>query len=215
MIPYSCGDPIAGFANPNNETRRDTPYLTIGHTPLSFGGLATSSRGAFAFAFAFGSHDKSFESCTPPASFIQSHQAAPSFFDIPLLDRPVLVRVLAATSAILAFVSGHLSFRSPFFGFRRNLPRVLVCQQLKASLEIHDERRLSTLHPTPTLLAFAFGASTFATHSASTLATHGIGTVGGRQLFYILFFMSVDPVHALGHVLGVVLRRPWSLSWYA
>ena len=49
MIPYSFGDPIAGFANPHNETRRDAPYLTVGHTPLSFGGFATSSRGAFAF----------------------------------------------------------------------------------------------------------------------------------------------------------------------
>ena len=50
MLSYGFGDPIAGFANPHNRTRRDTPYLTIGHTPLSFGGLATSSRGAFAFA---------------------------------------------------------------------------------------------------------------------------------------------------------------------
>ena len=50
MLSYGFGDPIAGFANPHNETRRDTPYLTIGHTPWSFGGLATSSRGAFAFA---------------------------------------------------------------------------------------------------------------------------------------------------------------------
>ena len=48
MLSYGFGDPIAGFANPHNETRRDTPYLTIGHTPWSFGGLATSSRGAFA-----------------------------------------------------------------------------------------------------------------------------------------------------------------------
>ena len=49
MLPQGFGDPIAGFAYPHNETRRDTPYLTIGHTPLSFGGFATSSRGAFAF----------------------------------------------------------------------------------------------------------------------------------------------------------------------
>ena len=49
MIPQGFGDPIAGFSNPYNETRRDTPYLTIGHTPLSFGGFATSGRGAFAF----------------------------------------------------------------------------------------------------------------------------------------------------------------------
>ena len=49
MIPQGFGDPIAGFANPHNETRRNTPYLTLGHTPLSFGGFATSSRGAFAF----------------------------------------------------------------------------------------------------------------------------------------------------------------------
>ena len=49
MLPQGFGDPIAGFANPHNETRRDTHYLTIGHTPWSFGGWATSSRGAFAF----------------------------------------------------------------------------------------------------------------------------------------------------------------------
>ena len=49
MLPQGFGDPIAGFANPHNETRRDTPYLTIGHTPWSFGGWTTSSRGAFAF----------------------------------------------------------------------------------------------------------------------------------------------------------------------
>ena len=49
MLPQGFGDPIAGFANPHNETGRDTPYLTIGHTPWSFGGWATSSRGAFAF----------------------------------------------------------------------------------------------------------------------------------------------------------------------
>ena len=50
MLPQGFGDPIAGFANPHNETRRDTPNLTIGHTPWSFGGWTTSSRGAFAFA---------------------------------------------------------------------------------------------------------------------------------------------------------------------
>ena len=44
MLPQGFGDPIAGFANPQNETRRDTPHLTVGHTPWS-----TSSRGAFAF----------------------------------------------------------------------------------------------------------------------------------------------------------------------
>ena len=49
MIPQGFGVPIAGFAYTHNETRLDTPYLTIGHMPLSFGGFATSSRGAFAF----------------------------------------------------------------------------------------------------------------------------------------------------------------------
>ena len=49
MIPQGFGDSIAGFDYTHNETLRDTPYLTIGHTPLSFGGFATSSRGAFAF----------------------------------------------------------------------------------------------------------------------------------------------------------------------
>ena len=52
MLPQGFGDPIAGFANPHNETRRDTPYLTIGHTLWSFGGWSTSSRGAFAFVVA-------------------------------------------------------------------------------------------------------------------------------------------------------------------
>ena len=49
MLPQGFGHRIAGFAYTHNETRRDTPHLTIGHTPLSFGGFATSSRGAFAF----------------------------------------------------------------------------------------------------------------------------------------------------------------------
>ena len=57
MLPYGFGDPITGFANPHKQARRDTPHLTIGHTPLSFGGCSTSSRGAFAFAF--GSNDAS------------------------------------------------------------------------------------------------------------------------------------------------------------
>ena len=50
MLPQGFGDPVGGFANPHNETRRDTPYLTMAHTPWSFGGWSTSSRGAFAFA---------------------------------------------------------------------------------------------------------------------------------------------------------------------
>ena len=49
MLPHGFGDPVGGFANPHNETRLDTPYLTMGHTPWSFGGWSTSSRGAFAF----------------------------------------------------------------------------------------------------------------------------------------------------------------------
>ena len=49
MIPQGFGYPIASFANPHSGTRRDTPSLTIGHTPLSFGAFATSSRGAFPF----------------------------------------------------------------------------------------------------------------------------------------------------------------------
>ena len=47
MLSYGFGDPITGFANPHNETRRDTSHLSVGHTPSSFGG--SSSRGAFAF----------------------------------------------------------------------------------------------------------------------------------------------------------------------
>ena len=45
MLPDGFGDPIAGFANPHNQTGRDTPHLTVGHTPWS-----TSSRSASAFA---------------------------------------------------------------------------------------------------------------------------------------------------------------------
>ena len=48
MLSYGFGDPITGFTNPHNETRRDTSHLSVGHTPSSFGG--SSSRGAFAFA---------------------------------------------------------------------------------------------------------------------------------------------------------------------
>ena len=47
MLSYGFGDPITGFTNPHNETRRDTSHLSVGHTPSSFGG--SSSRGAFAF----------------------------------------------------------------------------------------------------------------------------------------------------------------------
>ena len=50
MIPYRFGDPIASFENPYRQADPDTPHLTVGHTPWSFGGWATSSRGAFAFA---------------------------------------------------------------------------------------------------------------------------------------------------------------------
>ena len=61
-----------------------------------------------------------------------SHQTAPThFFGIPLLDQPLVVRIPSATSAILAFVVGHPSFHLFFFGLGRNLPHLLVCQQLK------------------------------------------------------------------------------------
>jgi len=49
IILQGLGDPIAGLANPHNQARRDTPHLTIGPTPLSFGRWATSGRGALAF----------------------------------------------------------------------------------------------------------------------------------------------------------------------
>ena len=49
IIPQRFGDPITCFAYTNNETRRDTPYLTVGHVSLLFGGFATSGRGLFAF----------------------------------------------------------------------------------------------------------------------------------------------------------------------
>ena len=50
MIPDGFGDPIPGFENPKRQTGRDTPHLTVGHTPWSFGRESTSGRGAFAFA---------------------------------------------------------------------------------------------------------------------------------------------------------------------
>ena len=143
MLSYGFGDPITSFENAYRQTGRDTPHLT---TASSFGG--SSGRGAFTFA----SHDESFfESGAPQASFIHSHQAAPThFFGIPLLDQPLVVRVLAATSAILAFIVGHPLFVRLYVGFGRNLPHILVRQQLKAFLDIHDERYCPTLHPTST-----------------------------------------------------------------
>ena len=50
MIPYGFGDPIAGFENPYRQADPDTPDLTVGHTPWSFGGWLSPGRGAFAFA---------------------------------------------------------------------------------------------------------------------------------------------------------------------
>ena len=50
MIPYGFGDPVASFKNPYRQTDPDTPHLTVGHTPWSFGGWSTSSHHAFAFA---------------------------------------------------------------------------------------------------------------------------------------------------------------------
>ena len=50
MIPDGFGDPIPGFENPERQAGPDTPHLTVDHTPWSFGGSATSGRGAFAFA---------------------------------------------------------------------------------------------------------------------------------------------------------------------
>ena len=80
-----------------------------------------------------------------------SHQAAPThFLGIPLLDQPLAVRVLAATSAILAFIVGHSLFVSLYVGFGRNLPHILVRQQLKAFFDIHDERYCPSLDPTST-----------------------------------------------------------------
>ena len=155
------------------------------------------------------------------------------------LAYPFLINHLLYESLVpLAFVVGHPSFDLFFFGLGRNLPHLLVRQQLKAFLKIHEERRLPTLHPTPTSLAFAFRG-----HMASTSATHVTRTVEWRTPFlYLFFFRGVDHVHALGHghghVFGVVgrvadlgwtfgwrcgaqkvalplLRRLWSQYWYA
>ena len=143
MIPDGFGDPITSFENAYRQTDPDTPYLT--HTPSSFGG--SSSRGAFAFA----SHDDSFLRAEHRVPLLyMSHQAAPSSFHIPLLFGPSHVGVLAATSAILAFIVGHPLFVGLYVGFGRNLPHILVRQQLKASFDIHDERRHPTLDPTST-----------------------------------------------------------------
>ena len=173
-----------------------------------------------------------------------SHQAAPThFFGIPLLDQPLVVRVLAATSAILAFIVGHPLFVRLYVGFGRNLPHILVRQQLKAFLDIHEERCRPTLDPTSTWWSSSRGAFPFAPrgHCVSTTTTH-FGTVEGRQLFLYLFFLftkNCDLVHGLDHgpVLDVVvlvdlgrtfgwtcdvpkvalphLRRLWSLYWCA
>ena len=145
MLPNGFGDPIAGFENAYRQTGRDTPHLT---TASSFGG--SSSRGAFAFAF--GSHDDSFlraEHCVP--LLYMSHQTAPThFFGIPLLDQPLVIGILSTTGAILAFIVGHPLFVRLDVGFGRNLPHILVRQQLEAFFEIHDERCLPTLDPTST-----------------------------------------------------------------
>ena len=109
---------------------------------------------------------------------------------MPLLAHPRHERVLGATSAMLAFEGVVLSFLGHFLGFGRNLPHVLVGQQLKAFFEIHDERCRPTLHFTSTSLAFAFASRA---HRASTLATHSTGTVGGRTLFLYLFVHGRRP----------------------
>ena len=57
MLPDGFSGPIPGFENPNRQARRDTPHLTIGHTPWSFGGSATPSRGASAFGWHDGSYN--------------------------------------------------------------------------------------------------------------------------------------------------------------
>ena len=191
MLSYGFGTSITGFENAYRQADPDTPHLTVGHTPSSFGG--SSSRGAFAFAF--GSHDDSLRAEHHDPSFLyMSHQTAPThFFGIPLLDQPLVVRVLAATSAILAFIVGHSLFVGLYVSFRRNLPHSRVCQQLEAFLDIHDERRLPTLDPTSTWWslsrgAFAFGASTFATHRVLTCATHEYWDSERETTVFISFF---------------------------
>ena len=105
------------------------------------------------------------------------------------LAYPFLINHLLYESLVpLAFVVGHPSFDLFFFGLGRNLPHLLVRQQLKAFLKIHEERRLPTLHPTPTSLAFAFRG-----HMASTSATHVTRTVEWRTPFLYLFFQGRRP----------------------
>ena len=153
-----------------------------------------------------------------------SHQAAPNFFGIPLLDQPLVVGIPSTTGAILAFIVGHPLFVGLYVGFGRNLPHIRVRQQLKAFLEIHEERRRSTLYPTSTWWsssrgAFAFGASAFATHSTSTLATHSTRTMRERTLFLYLLFTGHGPVRVLGHGRGPVLDvvvlvdLGWTFGW--
>ena len=110
---------------------------------------------------------------------------------MPLLAHPRLERVLGATSAMLAFGGVVLSFLSHFLGFGRNLPHVLVGQQLGACLPIHEKRPYSFLHPAPS--SCAFGASRLAIHGAFTSATHDTGTIRGRTLFLYLFFHGLRP----------------------
>ena len=209
MIPDGFGDPIPGFENAYRQSRPDTPYLT---TPWSFGGGATSGRGAFAFTF--GSHDESVLTAEHREPLFYTFTSrCRLFLDTPRLAHPRMERVLGATRTMQAFIT----FPRSFVGFGRKPPHVLVGQQLKAFFEIHDERCRPTLHLTSTSLAFTFA---FRSHRAFTSATHGTGTMGGRPLFLYLFFLFTGVGHGLGHGHGhghglgvVVVDLGWTFGW--
>ena len=133
--------------------------------------------------------------CCQPLSFlfIHSHQTAPThFFGIPLLDQPLVVRVLAATSAILAFIVGHPLFVGLDVGFGRNLPHSWVCQQLEAFFDRNNVRHSPTLHPTSTWWSSSRGALAFASrsHRVSTLATQFWDD--GREALVFIFFVHEE-----------------------
>ena len=90
MIPDGFGDPIPGFENPYRQAGPKTSYLTIGHTPSSFGG--SSSRPALAFP----SHDDSFGERNTVSLFYTCHIKLhpPTFLAYPFLTNHLLYESL-------------------------------------------------------------------------------------------------------------------------
>ena len=87
MLPDGFGTSITGFENAYRQARRDTSYLTIGHTPRS-----TSCRPAFAFP----SHDDSFGERSTASLFLYIHIKLhpPTFLAYPFLTNHLLYESL-------------------------------------------------------------------------------------------------------------------------